>query len=140
GITVGVLSDSYDAATEAVATDARADVASNDLPGLASSCSDQQLPVDVLQDLSPTAGEEAGDEGRAMLQIVHDLAPHAKLAFATAFESEKSFAENIERLARPVSEGGAGASVIVDDVGWFEEPFFQDGPIAAAIDKVTAEG
>jgi subtilisin family serine protease len=140
GITIGVLSDSYDAATEEVVTDAREDVASNDLPGLASSCSDQQLPVDVLEDLSSTPGEEAGDEGRAMLQIVHDLAPHAKLAFATAFESEESFAENIERLARPVSEGGAGANVIVDDVAWFEEPFFQDGPVAVAINQVTSEG
>lgn len=140
GITVGVLSDSYDAATEPVVTPARQDVASNDLPGLASSCSDQQLPVDVLQEFSPGAGEEAGDEGRAMLQIVHDLAPHAKLAFATAFQSEESFAKNIEALAAPVSEGGAGADVIVDDVGYLEEPFFQDGPVAAAIDKVTAEG
>jgi subtilisin family serine protease len=94
----------------------------------------------VLQDLPPSPGEEAGDEGRAMLQIVHDLAPHAKLAFATAFVSEESVAENIERLARPVSAGGAGADVIVDDVAWFEEPFFQDGPVAAAIDKVTSEG
>ncbi|HEY0317805.1 MAG TPA: S8 family serine peptidase [Solirubrobacterales bacterium] len=75
-----------------------------------------------------------------MLQIVHDLAPHARLAFATAFQSEESFAQNIERLALPISEGGAGADVIVDDVGWFEEPFFQDGPIAAAVNKVTAEG
>jgi subtilisin family serine protease len=30
--------------------------------------------------------------------------------------------------------------VIVDDVAWFEEPFFQDGPIAVAIDNVTDEG
>jgi subtilisin family serine protease len=140
GITIGVLSDSYDVATEAVATQAQQDVASNDLPGFASSCSEQQLPVDVLQELSPAPGEEAGDEGRAMLQILHDLAPHANLAFATAFESEESFAENIERLAQPVSEGGAGADVIVDDVAWFEEPFFQDGPVAAAINKVTSEG
>jgi len=140
GITIGVLSDSYDAATEPVVTDAREDVATNDLPGLASSCSEQQLPVDVLQDLSPAPGEKAGDEGRAMLQILHDLAPHARLAFATAFESEESFAENIEALAAPESEGGAGAAVIVDDVGYLEEPFFQDGPVAAAIDKVTSEG
>jgi subtilisin family serine protease len=140
GITIGVLSDSYDAATEEVVTRARQDVASNDLPGLANGCSDQQLPVDVLQEFSPGPGEEAGDEGRAMLQIVHDLAPHAHLAFATAFESEESFAKNIEELAAPVSEGGAGAGVIVDDVGYLEEPFFQDGPVAAAIDKVTSEG
>jgi Subtilase family len=135
GITVGVLSDSYDTSAGAV-TDARADAASNDLPGLPSSCSQQQLPVDVLAE-----GEAGGtDEGRAMLQIVHDLAPHADLAFATAFESEESFAQNIEDLARPTSEGGAGADVIVDDVSWFEEPFFQDGPVAAAINRVTSEG
>jgi Subtilase family len=141
GQTVGVLSDSYDEATEAavggpIATHAQQDVESNDLPGLASTCSDQQLPVDVLAE-GPSSGE---DEGRAMLQIVHDLAPHAKLAFATAFQSEESFAQNIEALAAPVSAGGAGTDVIVDDVAWPEEPFFQDGPVAAAINKVTSEG
>jgi subtilisin family serine protease len=139
GLTVGVLSDSFDTARlggEPGATDAQADEVSNDLPGPTGSCSGQQLPVNVLEDL----GEPGGDEGRAMLQIVHDLAPNASLAFATAFESELGFAQNIERLAAPVSEGGAGAEVIVDDVAWFEEPFFQDGPVAVAIDKVTAEG
>jgi hypothetical protein len=135
GQTVGVLSDSFDRAGE---SDARAqdDVISGDLPGAAGTCSGQQLPVEVL-DEGPADG---GDEGRAMLQIVHDLVPHADLAFATAFESEESFAENIERLARPTSEGGAEAGVIVDDVAWFEEPFFQDGPIAVAIDEVTDDG
>jgi hypothetical protein len=135
GQTVGVLSDSYDVSSGA-ATDAHGDVLSGDLPGPAGTCAGQQLPVDILAE-GPAEGE---DEGRGMLQIVHDLAPHANLAFATAFESEESFAENIERLARPTSEGGAGAGVIVDDVAWFEEPFFQDGPIAVAIDNVTAAG
>jgi subtilisin family serine protease len=139
GITIGVLSDSFDTAEngeEPPPTTAQEDEASNDLPGPAGTCSGQQLPVDVL-DEGPS-GES--DEGRAMLQIVHDLAPHASLAFATAFESEESFAQNIERLAEPVSEGGAEADVIVDDVAWFEEPFFQDGPVAAAINEVTAAG
>jgi len=142
GITVGVLSDSFNVATKAVsggaiATHAAQDIVSNDIPGPAGTCSDQQLPVRVLEEGPP--GESA-DEGRAMLQIVHDLAPHASLAFATAFSGELAFAENIERLARPVSAGGAGADVIVDDVGYFEEPFFQDGPVAAAINQVTSEG
>jgi hypothetical protein len=136
GLTVGVLSDSFDVGGDTV-THAAEDVAANDLPGAASSCSEQRLPVAVLQDRETGEGT---DEGRAMLQIVHDLAPHAQLAFATAFESEESFAQNIEALARPVSEGGAGAEVIVDDVAWFEEPFFQDGPVAVAIDEVTADG
>jgi subtilisin family serine protease len=134
GQTVGVLSDSFDVGS--AATDAHGDALSGDLPGPAGTCSGQQLPVDVLAE-GPAEGE---DEGRAMLQIVHDLAPHANLAFATAFESEESFAENIERLARPTAEGGAGAGVIVDDVAWFEEPFFQDGPIAVAVDNVAADG
>ena len=30
--------------------------------------------------------------------------------------------------------------MIVDDVAYFEEPFFQDGPVAAAIDEVVADG
>jgi subtilisin family serine protease len=142
GITVGVLSDSFDAATEAVgggaiATHANQDIVSNDIPGPAGTCSEQQLPVQVLEE-GPV--KEATDEGRAMLQILHDLAPHASLAFASAFNGELGFAENIERLAQPVSEGGAGADVIVDDVAYFEEPFFQDGPVAAAIEKVTSEG
>jgi hypothetical protein len=144
GTTVGVLSDSFDRATQAadgsgpVATHAKGDVESGDLPGPVGTCSGQQVPVNVLDDGAP--GGESADEGRAMLQIVHDLAPHASLAFATAFKSEESFAQNIERLARPVAAGGAGAQVIVDDVGYFDEPFFQDGPVAAAINKVTAEG
>ncbi len=30
--------------------------------------------------------------------------------------------------------------MIVDDVVYFEEPFFQDGPVAVAVDKVAADG
>jgi hypothetical protein len=144
GVSVGVLSDSFDRATEAadgsgaVATHAAEDVASEDLPGAANACGGEKTPVNVLEDLSPKGS--GNDEGRAMAQIVHDVAPGAALAFATAFKSETSFAQNIERLASPVVSGGAGANVIVDDVAWFEEPFFQDGPVANAVNKVAGEG
>jgi len=143
GVTVGVLSDSYDKASLAsdgsgpIATRAEDDVESSDLPGTQNPCPDEMAPVRVLEDY---AGSGPSDEGRAMLQIVHDVAPGASLAFATAFLSELSFAQNIEDLARPVASGGAGADVIVDDVIWFEEPFFQDGPVAVAASKVTGEG
>ncbi len=69
-----------------------------------------------------------------MLQIVHDVAPKASLSFATAFAGEEAFAKSIEELAE------AGAEVIVDDVAYFEEPFFQEGPVAVAIRKVTEGG
>jgi Subtilase family len=146
GETIGVISDSFNSATTSIAggpiaTNAHGDEVSNDLPGRASTCSGQQVPVNVIAEAPPGGPEEAStDEGRAMLQIVHDLAPHAQLAFATAYSTELEFARNIERLAEPVAVGGAGADVIVDDVSYFTEPFFQEGPVAVAIQKVTAAG
>jgi hypothetical protein len=145
GVTVGVISNSFDSATKsvtggAIKTHAREDEETNDLPGPLSSCEGQQVPVDVIAEAPESApGETLDDEGRAMLQVVHDLAPEAELAFATANGSELEFARNIERLAEPVANGGAGAEVIVDDVAYYGEPFFQEGPVANAIRRVTTE-
>jgi subtilisin family serine protease len=147
GVTVGVLSDSFDQATEAetggpIETRAEKDEETDDLPGPKNDCVGQKAAVNVLEPFipSPKEGVEPFDEGRGMLQIVHDVAPATSLAFASAFNGELSFAENIEDLAQSSGKGGAGAQVIVDDVSYFEEPFFQDGPIAAAVDKVTEDG
>jgi Subtilase family len=147
GVTVGVLSNSFDSATESVrggpiASNAEADELSDDLPGPGNTCSGQEAPVNVIAEApEPASGEAAlTDEGRAMLQVVHDVAPEAELAFATAFTGELGFARNIERLAEPVEDGGAGAKVIVDDVAYPSEPFFQEGPIANAIRRVTEAG
>jgi hypothetical protein len=146
GETIGVISNSFDSATlgatgAPIATRAHEDELTNDLPGKASTCSDQQLPVDVIaEDPVGKPASEYTDEGRAMLQAVHDLAPHAKLAFATGEPAEMSYAKNIEKLAAPVSAGGAGADVIVDDLAFPSEPFFQEGPVAEAIRKVTENG
>jgi hypothetical protein len=74
------------------------------------------------------------DEGRAMMQIVHDVAPGAALAFHTGANSQADFAAGIGALA------AAGAKVIADDIGYFDEPFFQDGIIAQAIDAANAKG
>ena len=146
GETVGVLSDSLDQATEQdggggqIATRLPEDVAANELPGEASSCEGEKSPVRELRPYAPVRSEQPPtDEGRAMLQIVHDVAPRAKLAFNSAFNGELAFAEGIERLAAPAPEG-AEANVIVDDVSYFEEPFFQDGPVAASINKVVDQG
>ncbi len=142
GVTVGVLSDSFNQATEAadgsgeIATRQSDDVAAGDLPGFANTCPGEGTPVEILDD-SESEGE---DEGRAMAQIVHDLAPGADLAFATAFSGETAFAENIETLAKSPAEGGAGAQVVVDDVSYPGEPFFQEGPIAVAVKNATEDG
>ena len=157
GITVGVLSDSYDCyavyaangvpaggnagyANNGFTADATADISSGDLPS----------NVNVLAEANPQGGGcmnygapiqlPFGDEGRAMMQIVHDVAPGAGLAFYTAENSEADFASGIGQLAASVASGGAGAKVIVDDVGYFDEPFFQDGLVAQAINAVVANG
>jgi hypothetical protein len=144
GQTIGVISDSYNEATTSagvpIPTKAHEDELTNDLPGKASTCSGQSLPVNVIADEPINPESPPTDEGRAMLQAVHDLAPHAKLAFATGEPAEITYAQNIEKLAAPVGQGGAGADVIVDDLAFPTEPDFQDGPVADAIRRVTEKG
>lgn len=138
GVTVGILSDSFNQATtdengNPIATKAPDDVKSADLPGLGNECG-FITPVGVLKQEADAS--EASDEGRAMTQIVHDLAPGARLDFASAFNGEEAFADSIRELAAPL----VGAKVIADDVFYYEEPFFQDGPIAVAIKEATEAG
>jgi hypothetical protein len=123
GVEVGVLSDSYNALDGAAAG-----VTAGELPG-AGNCAGYTTPVDVLADDS-----SGGDEGRAMLEAVHDLAPGSPLAFATADNGMFSMADNIRALKN------AGARVIADDVTYLDEPMFQEGPVGMAIDDVTASG
>jgi hypothetical protein len=116
GVMVGVLSNSFDCLGGAAA-----DVANDDL-----------APVTVIQELPNCTG--ATDEGRAMLQLVHDVAPGASLAFATAGTGQAGFASNILALQ------AFGAGVVVDDIIYFAESMFQDGIIAQAVDTVEGMG
>jgi subtilisin-like proprotein convertase family protein len=113
GAKIGVLSDSVDF--------------------LAQSQASGDLPADVIV-LPGQSGEPGSGEGTAMLEIVHDLAPGAKLYFATAFSGIDSFADNIRALR------AAGCDIIVDDVIYAVESPFQDGIVARAVDEVTADG
>ncbi len=91
-----------------------------------------ELPAVTV--LPGEAGDPGDTEGTAMLEIVHDLAPGADLAFATAFGGQSRFASNIDGLAE------LGCDVIVDDVIYLTEPVFQDGPIAEAVESAVADG
>lgn len=114
GVKIGVISDSINA-----------------LPGgLENSVRLGNLPpnVQVLQD---DIGE---DEGRAMLELIHDLAPGADLAFHAAGGGLLSFAHAIRTLA------DAGCNIIVDDIGFMTQPLFGPGIVEEAIAEVTANG
>ncbi|WP_370966810.1 S8 family serine peptidase [Amycolatopsis sp. cg9] len=104
-------------------------VLSDGVDSLAKSQSAGELPaVDVL-----SGQKGSGDEGTAMLEIIHDLAPNATLGFATAFTSEASFAANIRALRTT-----GKCQIIVDDVSYFDESPFQDTQVAQAVNDVTA--
>jgi len=129
GVRVGVMSDSYNCLEGpfeegAPFTTAEQDIANDDLPD----------DVVVLKDLADEPSSDCADEGRGMMQLIHDVAPGASLAFYTAFESAEDFAFGIGALA------DAGANVIVDDVIYFAEPMFLDGPIALAADAAARAG
>ncbi|MFN8128411.1 MAG: S8 family serine peptidase [Candidatus Nanopelagicales bacterium] len=123
GVTVGVMSDSYDRLGGAVT-----DVTNGELPGTTNPCG-HTTPVGNLAE-----GPSGADEGRAMAQIVHDVAPGAKILFANAFSGEPAFAQSIRDLA------AQGADIIVDDITYYTEPMYQDGVVAKAVRDVTAQG
>ena len=115
GVRIGVLS------TSATAARVAALIATGDLP----------------PDLVVVPGQDGAsdDEGTAMMEIIHDMAPGAKLFFATAFNGEQSFADNIRTLRFTYK-----CDILVDDVSYFDEPAFQDGLVAQAVNDGTADG
>lgn len=126
GIKIGVISDSYNTRIGNPAAD---DVLRKDLPGVTNA--DYPVPVHVVKEYP--YGTRT-DEGRAMLQIVHDIAPGAELAFRTGFLGPADFAQGIHELRQ------AGCDIIVDDITYISEPFFRDGIVAKAVEAVADSG
>jgi hypothetical protein len=160
GITVGVLSDSYNCyavygmadsgvpasgdtgyASNGFTATAATDISSDDLPSSVNVVEEAEAENGGCMNYGAPFQLPFGDEGRAMMQVVHDVAPGASLAFYTAVNSEADFASGIVTLGTPLAQGGAvAAQVIADDVGYPDEPFFQDGLIAEAVDQVEGYG
>ncbi|GIX48376.1 MAG: hypothetical protein KatS3mg131_2587 [Candidatus Tectimicrobiota bacterium] len=112
GVRVGIISDSLTRFQEAVASG--------------------DLPADLLV-LEPGDPRDS-NEGRAMAEIVHDLAPGATLLFHSGFPTSLDMIAAVEALV------AAGADIIVDDVGFLDEPVFEDGPVAQAVQQAVAQG
>ena len=109
GIKVGVISDGVDDIASSQATD--------DLPSA----------VNVLDN------SYGGNEGTAMLEIINDLAPGAELYFSQGVTSSLAFINSVNNLI------DASCDIIVDDIGYFGEPSFEEGPIASAVRDVISK-
>lgn len=91
-----------------------------------------QASGDLPPDVTVLPGQAGtGDEGTAMLELVHDIAPGAKLFFATGFISLTNFADNIRKLRT------AGCDIIVDDIGYFVETPMQDGQVSSIVSNTN---
>jgi subtilisin family serine protease len=112
GINVGIISDSFDGTGKNLAKG----IASGDLP----------KNTEILLDVSG-----ASDEGRAMAEIVHDIAPGAGIKFHTGWTGMAGMSQGIRNLAN------ANCQIIVDDILYIAEPFFADGIIAQAVTDVV---
>lgn len=116
GVRVGIISDSL--------VDLGTSVNSGDLPA----------NVTIVNGQNGAGDPDANDEGRAMAEIIHDLAPGATLLFHTGFPTSLNFVAAVRELT------AAGAHVIVDDLGFFNEPVFEEGQIAQAVRQAINQG
>lgn len=129
GYRVGVLSDSF--------VDVRLGsgvIAGGFLTGSTDQVSGDLPPSIRIIDAGPGGGS---DEGNGMAQLIYDLAPGCDIAFASAFTGYAAFATNIAAL---YTDALAPSDVIVDDVFYYAEPMYQNGPIAVAANNAVAAG
>lgn len=87
---------------------------------------------DLPTDLTVLSNTQGGDEGTAMLEIVHDMVPDADLYFHDWGDNEVAFNAAIDALV------DSGCNVICDDVFWITEPFFEDGIIATHLTSLLS--
>ncbi|MBV9389625.1 MAG: S8 family serine peptidase [Chroococcidiopsidaceae cyanobacterium CP_BM_ER_R8_30] len=124
GITIGIISNSF-----------------NTTPTMNSMGTPDTLNYDIKNGYLPSQIQivkdfngSLTDEGRAIGQVIHAVAPGAKLAFYTGSESQSDFANGIQALE------SAGANIIVDDIQYVSEPNPPAGAINQAINTVVNQG
>jgi subtilisin family serine protease len=104
-------------------------VISDGVDSIASSQATGDLPDDIEIDPSLPGN---GDEGTALMEIIHDIAPGAQLLFSGPNTSLEMI-DSIDFCT-------ANSDVIVDDLGFLGEPFFADGRIAQAAEDAVNQG
>ena len=132
GLRIGVISDSLNRTHGGTSLPAYGvGTVTGSVPQLAN-----ELPASIrVIDAGPTDLSEVSDEGTGMAEIIHDVAPGAAISFASAFRGYSDFATNITKLR---IDPGFECDIIVDDVGYFAEPIYQNGFIGQAANAAFA--
>ncbi len=132
GVKIGIISSSFN-----MLGTMQASVLTGDLPGPGNP-NGHLTPVRILVEGRPGVFPVRNtDEGRAMAELIHDIAPDAELLFSASEGGGPLFiAAAMERLAQ------AGADIIVDDVvaARFAGSWFQDDPAARKVNELVARG
>ncbi|HME19936.1 MAG TPA: Hint domain-containing protein [Acetobacteraceae bacterium] len=119
GVTIGIVSDSFNALGGEFA-----DVLAGALP-----------PSSAIIIVGPDGADSSRtDEGRAMAQIVHDIAPGAAIDFAAGSQSPAEMASAIASLV------AVHCNIIVDDLGLGTNLEAPGGVIDQAIDAAFNDG
>ena len=118
GVKHGVISDSYNTTPTTGLSQAEIDVINGDLPGT-DNPNGYLTPVEVRKE----SDQVATDEGRAMLQIIHDVSPGSELAFYSGVASPRALELGIKDLQ------SIGCDIITDDLTFPTESFFNKGKV-----------
>lgn len=120
GVTVGVISDSIGC----------------DEPALLADIAAGELPAGLNRDDDATAlfCPFVGDGGREIAQVIHDVAPGADIIFKSALKGASSLEAKIDSLV------DMGADIIIDDLLFGDELFFQEDGLSSAISDANAAG
>ena len=102
-------------------------VISNGVTSLAAAQGTGDLPMNVM-----VLGIGSGDEGTAMLEIIHDMAPGADLYFAPSGSDRTSFGNAVAALH------AHGCQIICDDLGWYLDPYFEHSPTGQMIGNLQS--
>lgn len=103
-------------------------IISNGVTNLATAIASGDLPAVVNTPL----GAGSGDEGTAMLEIVHEIAPGADLYFAPGGTTMQT------HLTAAATLANAGCNIIADDIGWYQEPYFEPGYLGPSLANLLA--
>jgi len=126
GVTIGVISDSLTCETSVGfgMSQYTSDVPSVEVLSESFDCVKTYFPV----------FQRHQDEGRAMIEAIHDIAPSAKIKFCSGANGYFRFIDCIYRLQ------AAGATIIIDNVQYAQEFVYADDDATSAVDYVKSQG